>query len=771
MDINEEERAIDAKYEELIQACRQRRPLSEKEDEDIYRAFTLARDSHNGVRRKSGEPYIFHPLSVALIAVKEVGLGPIAVISCLLHDVVEDTDITLEQIGAAFGERVARIVDGVTKISALMRMTNGSLEAAAKGEVDSLQAENYRKILLAMCDDVYVIFVKLCDRLHNMRTLGSMKMTKRLAISSETQYLYIPLAHRLGLYNIKTELEELVMKYTNPVEYEEIERKIESAKEMELRLQVCFVAAVQKMLDAEGYKYTLKARVKSVYSCYKKMQNKGVLFDEIYDLFAMRIILDVPVEKEKEECFRVYASLSKLFPPNPSRFRDWITHPKNNGYESLHTTLMSPIGRWVEVQIRSRRMDEVAEKGMAAHFLYKENHPDETVEGNPVEEWLQEIRATLENNDKSAVNLVEEFKETLYTREIFIFTPKGEVVKLPAHSTVLDFAYAIHSHLGNTCMGAKVNSQVKPISQVLHSGDQVQIITSRATQPTEEWLNIVVTSKAKEYVRDNLRQQRREHMDSGQRKFSEILAKLHRSNNASTQGQCLRYFNLRSTIDLFYQVDTGVIGERELAQCFGLAKRTPSLLFLEPYRQFFDQNEKKEEPVDNALHEEAAAEDNKDAGEQQEEEGSDAALPFLLDEGYSHIETRLATCCKPVQGDDVIGLMEDDKIEVHRSNCPKAMHEMSIHKERIVRTRWRAGEKMSFLTGIAITAIDKQGMLQDITRIISQEMNLNIRAITIEASEGVAHGIIMLYVNNLGHCDNLIARLREIEGIEIVKRI
>ncbi len=773
MDIKEEERAIEAKYKELIEACRQRSPLNEKDEEDIYRAFTLARNSHSGVRRKSGEPYIFHPLSVALIAVREIGLGPIAVISCLLHDVVEDTDISLEQISAAFGERVARIVDGVTKISALMRMTNGGAEAVAKGEFDSLQAENYRKILLAMCDDVYVIFVKLCDRLHNMRTLSSMKMTKRLAISSETQYLYIPLAHRLGLYNIKTELEELVMRYTNPIEYEEIERKIENAKEVESRLQVCFVSAVRRMLDAEGYKYTLKARVKSVYSCYKKMQNKRVLFDEIFDLFAMRIILDVPVEREKEECFRVYASLSKLFPPNPSRFRDWITPPKNHGSESLHTTLMSPIGRWVEVQIRSRRMDEVAEKGMAAHFLYKENHPDEVIEGNPVEEWLQEIRATLENNEKSAVNLVEEFKETLYTREIFVFTPKGEVIKLPAHATVLDFAYAIHSHLGNTCMGAKVNSQVKPISQVLHSGDQVQIITSRTAQPTEEWLKIVVTSKAREYVRDNLRQQRREHMDSGQRKFTEILIKLHRTNNASTRGQCLRYFNLRSTIDLFYQVDTGIIGELELAQCFGLAKRAPSLLFLEPYRQFFDQNDKKEELNENLSQEEAAKETAADEtpDNRQGEEISDAALSFLLDEDYNHIETRPASCCKPVQGDDVVGLMEDDKIVVHRSNCPTAMHEMSIHKERIVRARWRMGEKMSFLTGIAITAIDRRGMLQDITRIISQEMNLNIRAITIEASEGVAHGIIMLYVNNLGHCDNLITRLREIEGIEIVKRI
>jgi GTP pyrophosphokinase len=796
IDIKEEEKAIDAKYEELMAACRQRGHLSEQEEEDIFRAFSIARNAHNGVRRKSGEPYIFHPLNVALIAVREVGLGPIAVISALLHDVVEDTDITLEQIDAAFGDRVAKIVDGVTKITAAARITEKIAENNHdKKEDDSLQAENYRKILLAMSSDVYVIFIKLCDRLHNMRTLASMKETKRLAISSETQYLYIPLAHRLGLYNIKTELEELVMKFTNPVEYEEIEKKIEKATLLVPQLKECFTAPITHVLDEEGYKYILKSRVKSVYSCYKKMQNKGVDFDEIYDLFAMRIILDVPMDKEKEECFRVYATVSKLFQPNPSRFRDWITTPKNNGYESLHTTVMSPIGRWVEVQIRSQRMDEVAEKGMAAHFLYKEAHPDEKIEGNPVEEWLQTIRTTLENSEKSALDLVEEFKETLYTREIFVFTPTGETIKLPAHSTVLDFAYAIHSHLGNTCMGAKVNAQVKPINQVLRSGDQVQIIMSRSTQPTEEWLKIAVTSRAKEYIKDNLREQKRGHVPSGQRKFAEILMKLRRTNNASTRGQCLRYFSLRSNLDLFYKVDVGEIGETELAQCFGLAKKAPNLLFLEPYRHLFDKDIKKDKKEEKEPSGESAAlmeqailakldakvssrndkviEQKFSADIEGDATGEKGAkpLPFLLEKEFDHIEAHPASCCKPVQGDDVVGLLEGDNIVVHRSNCPIAMHEMSIHKDRIVRTRWRLGEKVSFLAGIAITAIDKKGILQEITRVISEEMNLNMRAITIESSEGVAHGIIMLYVHNLANCDSLIQRLSSIEGIENVQRI
>lgn len=770
-----EEQAVDAKYAELIAACRQRGGLDKEDEENIFRAFSIARNAHSGVRRKSGELYIFHPLSVALIAVQEVGLGPIAVVSALLHDVVEDTDITLEQIEAAFGERVAKIVDGVTKITAATHIT----ETVAEGNQEniSLQAENYRKILLAMCNDVYVIFIKLCDRLHNMRTLASMKETKRLAISSETQYLYIPLAHRLGLYNIKTELEELVMKFTNPVEYEEISKKIAQAAVLAPQLKECFTQPIRQTLDEEGYQYLIKTRVKSVYSCYKKMQNKGVDFNEIYDLFAMRIILDVPADKEKEECFRVYASVSKLFQPNPNRFRDWITSPKNNGYESLHTTVMSPIGRWVEVQIRSRRMDEVAEKGMAAHFLYKEAHPDEKIEGNPVEEWLQNIRASLENSEKSAQDLVEEFKETLYTREIFIFTPKGETIKLPAHATVLDFAYAIHSQLGNTCMGAKVNSQVKPIGQMLHSGDQVQVITSRTTQPSEDWLEIATTTRAKEYIKDKLRELKRKHLPEGQRKFAAILAKLHRTDNASTRGQCLRYFSVRSSLDLYYKVDIGEIGEKELSQCFGLTKRAPDLLFLAPYRHLFEGEEIKDRGGEVSAGAACLTQTKDDDGgpeiEQQisAEDKRSAPVPFLIEKEYDHVEAHPASCCKPVQGDDVVGLLEHGTIVVHRSSCPVAMHEMGIHKERIVRTRWRTGEKVTFLTGIAITAIDRKGMLQDITRVISEEMNLNMRAITIESSEGVAHGILMVYVHDLANCDNLMARLSGIEGVENVQRI
>ena len=419
---------MQAKYLELIAACRALKPLTSDEEQGILRAYTMAREAHAGTRRKSGEPYIFHPLAVALIAVKEVGLGPTAVMAALLHDVVEDTDITLDELRMVFGDRVAKIVDGVTKIDDIMLMQ----------QTESKQAENYRKILLSMCNDAYVIFLKLCDRLHNMRTLGSMKDTKKLIIASETSYLYIPLAHRLGLYSIKTELEELVMRYTNPEKYAEIEAKIAATAGTSEQLEECLVQPVRQMLDEAGFQYTLKTRTKSVYSCYKKMENKHIDFDEIFDLYAMRIILkDVPREHEREECFRVFALISGKFTTNPNRFRDWISYPKNNGYESLQTTVMTPINRWVEIQIRTERMDVIAEKGMAAHFLYKEAHPEEQIENNPVEEWLQQIRTSLEQSDKSALDLVEEFKESLYTKEIYLFTPHGKTITLPSHSTVL----------------------------------------------------------------------------------------------------------------------------------------------------------------------------------------------------------------------------------------------------------------------------------------------------------------------------------------------
>ena len=737
-----EEQEIQAKYEELLAACRKNSPLTQKQEDEIFRAFSLAKKAHSGTRRKSGEPYIFHPLAVALIAVQEVGLGPIAVVCALLHDVVEDTDITLDQIRTIFGDRVAAIVDGVTKIEDVLFMPTA----------ESKQAENYRKILLSMCNDAYVIFLKLCDRLHNMRTLGSMKDTKKLAISSETQYLYIPLAHRLGLYSIKTELEELVMKYTNPDKYNEIAALINKTAGTEERLKACFTNRVTRMLDANGYKFTIKTRLKSVYSCWKKMERKGVKFDEIYDLYAMRIILDVPLEAEKSECFKVYSLISSAFPPDPTRFRDWITTPKTNGYESLQTTVMTPIGQWVEVQIRTERMDVIAEKGMAAHFLYKEAHPEENIENSPVEVWLQQIRSTLENTEKSALDLVEEFKETLYIKEIYLFTPKGDMIKLPAHSTVLDFAFYIHTNLGLHCMGAKVNGKVEPIGHALRAGEQVQILTSRKTHPTEEWLGMVKTSRAREAIKDYLRSQRRGYREEGKIRLQEILSKLNLPYSSATIGQIKRFLGLKSDIDLFFQLAMGITSHNDIAQCFGKGfNPNHNTYFMGEYTSLFDKDS-------TAINLKTSS------------TGSDQRS-FLLDEEYERYATEPAPCCKPVQGDNVVGIVTEGKIMVHRTNCKVAMDEMANHENRIVRARWRPGEHVALLSGIAFTAIDRKGLLQEITGVVTGEMDLNMRAITLEAVEGIVRGIIMLYVLNLDNLNHLLENLERIEGIEEVRRI
>lgn len=748
IDEAKEELAIQAKYEELIAACKEVFSLTSETEAEILRAFTLAKKSHKGIRRKSGEPYIFHPLAVALIAVKEVGLGPIAVVCALLHDVVEDTDVTLDEIRTIFGDRVATIVDGVTKIEDVISLNS-----------DSKQAENYRKILLSMCGDAYVIFLKLCDRLHNMRTLDSMRDTKKLAISSETSYLYIPLAHRLGLYSIKTELEDLVMKYTNPEKYEEVSALINATAGTEERLKECFTKRVEEILDSHGYRYTLKTRVKSVYSCWKKMERKKVQFDEIFDLYAMRIILDEPPEVEKQECYKVYSLLVSEYQYNPSRTRDWISNPKPNGYESLQVTIMSPIGQWVEVQIRSTRMDNIAEKGMAAHFLYKEAHPEENIKDNPVEEWLQQIRSTLENTEKSAIDLVQEFRETLYTNEITIFTPKGEIVKLPAHSTVLDFAFAIHTDLGLHCIGAKVNAKVESIGYQLHAGDQVQVLTGRNAHPEDNWTDIVRTQRAKETIKDALRMQRKEFREQGEQRLADIFKQHHIRYNQANLGQLKSYFDIPSDTDLFYKVATDAIDEKNIVECFEKSQLPPAkrhnLYFLGPYRNLFDWDENHIQPT----------------GTYSDSEDGTDHLNVLLDENNESYETLPAPCCNPVQGDHVVGIVTDGKIMVHRTNCKIAIKEMATHENRIVGARWRPGEKVALLTGITFTAIDRRGLLQEITRIVSEEMNLNMRAITIEAIEKIVHGIIMLYVLNLDNLNQLMERIRNLEGVEQVNRI
>lgn len=746
IDEEKEELAIQAKYEELIVACRKVFTLSPDTEKDIFRAFTLANKSHRGIRRKSGEPYIFHPLAVALIAVQEVGLGPIAVICALLHDVVEDTDVTLEEIRTLFGDRVATIVDGVTKIEDFMLLQPS----------ESKQAENYRKILLSMCNDAYVIFLKLCDRLHNMRTLDAMRDTKQLAISAETQYLYIPLAHRLGLYSIKTELEDLVMKYTNPEKYNEISNLLGMTSETADRLKRSFTPDIERILKANKFKYTIKTRVKSVYSCWKKMERKGVTIDQIYDLYAMRIIIEASPEQEDELCFKAYNLIAKKYTPKPDRVRDWITNPKSNGYKSIQITVMTPEKCWVEIQIRSTRMDDIAEKGMAAHFLYKEAHPEEDIESNPVEEWLQQLRTTLENTEKSALDLVKEFTETLYTNEIFLFTPKGEKITLPAHSSVLDFAFAIHSKLGLHCIGAKVNGRVEPYNYKLRAGDQVQVLTSQKTEPSEEWLDYVQTQRAKDAIRDSLREQHKQFREEGQQRLIEMLKEHHINLSVSLLGQLRSFFKLTTDTDLYFQVAKEIISEEDLLEALGrkrYSKTQHNLYFLGPYKNLFDWDFN---VVDSSTN------DTEESGEQRS---------ILLDKEYEHYEIVPAPCCNPVQDDNVVGIVDNGKIMVHRTNCKNAMDEMAVHENRIVRARWRKGEKIALLSGIAFSALDRQGLLQKITHIISEEMSLNMRAITLEAIEGVVHGVIMLYVLNLDNLNQLIEKLSQLEEVEQVRRI
>ncbi len=733
IDKKREEIEIWQRFENLLHACNQIKVLSPEETESIQKAFALANKAHAGTRRKSGEPYIFHPLAVALIAVNEIGLGPTAVICALLHDVVEDTDTSIDEIRMIFGDRVAIIIDGLTKINDM-----GALQPNT-----SKQAETYRKILLSMCDDVYVIFLKLCDRLHNMRTLDAMNETKKLTISSETQYLYIPLAHRLGLYNIKTELEELVMKYTNPEKFNEVSQLVKATLGKEEELVQCLTNPIKQMLNDNGYKYTLKSRVKSIYSCWKKMEQKGVAFEEIFDLYAMRIILDVPLEHEKEECFKVYGLITSKFPPNPERFRDWINAPKNNGYESLHTTVMTPIGQWAEIQIRTERMDSVAEKGMAAHFIYKEAHPEEVQTENPVETWLQQIRSTLETTDKSAIDLVESFRETLYTKEIYLFTPKGDTIILPSYATVLDFAFAIHTDLGLHCMGAKVNGRVVSNSYKLQSGQKVQLITSKKTIPTEEWLEYAHTSSARESLKDYLRAQRKPYVDTGKNKLDSLFKKCSVRNGPEEVAKLKKYCKISSDTYFYYLLAINRIGEKDILACFNKNKPSPQFMFLNPFKSLFGIKEGKNENN----------------------------LEHLLPLDQQNLPTVAATCCNPIPGDSVIGIIEDSKVMVHRTNCNHAINTMANHENKIIQAKWQPNKQVELLTGLTITTMDRVGILQEITNLISEEFRINMRAFTFESIDGIGRGMVMLYINSVEKLNTLIERLKSIDGIKDVRRI
>ncbi len=707
----------------------------------IRKAFTVAMNAHAGVRRKTGEPYIYHPLEVATIAAEDLGLGATAVVCAFLHDVVEDTEYTLEDIEHIFDKKVAQIVDGLTKIEGVFDYAN-----------NSIQSENFKKLLTAMGNDMRVILIKLCDRLHNMRTLESMPENKQLKIASETQQLYVPLAHRLGLYKIKSELEDLATKYINPKAYNDIASRLKDTEEQRNEFITEFAKPIKQKLTERGFKFTLSGRVKSITSIIGKIENKGVKFEDIYDIFAIRIILDVPQSVEKEACFAVYSIISSMYNQKLNRFRDWLTNPKSNGYEALHCTVMSEQGQWVEVQIRSQRMDEVAEKGLAAHYKYKEVKEGELDEN--LDNWLSQIRELLDNDTSTAVDFVNDFKLDVVTDRIIVFTPKGKSVNLPVGASVLDFAYNVHTELGNHCMGAKVNYKVVPIEHILHPSDQVEIITSKIIHPKEEWLKLVKTSKASSEIKKYIREYRTGYMSAGQTKLRELFLSLGIEYSENNIDKLRQYCKQSNLTDFFFLVYNDTIGEQKVRQCFAKPEKNSTWLLLRnPFTQRKKQKSKK------TLKEEIT------------EQVKNNPEMVLMKKDAEKLPYKTASCCNPIPGDDIVGLIRDNCIEVHRTNCKHAIDEMSKYGNRIIKAKWRENEKITFLAGIKLVGIDRKGLLQEITSVISEVWNINIRGLVMESSEGIFEGSLMVYISDAENLNKLIDNIKAIDGIEKVVRI
>ena len=707
----------------------------------IRKAFTVAMNARAGVSRKTGAPYIYHPLEVATIAAEDLGLGATAVVCAFLHDVVEDTEYTLEDIEHIFDKKVAQIVDGLTKIEGVFDYAN-----------NSIQSENFKKLLTAMGNDMRVILIKLCDRLHNMRTLESMPENKQLKIASETQQLYVPLAHRLGLYKIKSELEDLATKYIKPKAYNDIASRLKDTEEQRNEFITEFAKPIKQKLTERGFKFTLSGRVKSITSIIGKIENKGVKFEDIYDIFAIRIILDVPQSVEKEACFAVYSIISSMYNQKLNRFRDWLTNPKSNGYEALHCTVMSEQGQWVEVQIRSQRMDEVAEKGLAAHYKYKEVKEGELDEN--LDNWLSQIRELLDNDTSTAVDFVNDFKLDVVTDRIIVFTPKGKSVNLPVGASVLDFAYNVHTELGNHCMGAKVNYKVVPIEHILHPSDQVEIITSKIIHPKEEWLKLVKTSKASSEIKKYIREYRTGYMSAGQTKLRELFLSLGIEYSENNIDKLRQYCKQSNLTDFFFLVYNDTIGEQKVRQCFAKPEKNSTWLLLRnPFTP------RKKQKSEKTLKEEIT------------EQVKNNPEMVLMKKDAEKLPYKTASCCNPIPGDDIVGLIRDNCIEVHRTNCKHAIDEMSKYGNRIIKAKWRENEKITFLAGIKLVGIDRKGLLQEITSVISEVWNINIRGLVMESSEGIFEGSLMVYISDAENLNKLIDNIKAIDGIEKVVRI
>lgn len=729
IDLEEEKREILRRYRALLRVCHRSKGRADRLR--IRKAFEVTLDAHKDMRRKSGEPYIYHPLAVAKIAAEELGLDTLSIVCALLHDTVEDTYITLDDIENLFGKKERIIIDGLTKISGVFDQ-----------QTTSQQAENFRKMLLTLSDDVRVILIKLADRLHNMRTLDHMSRDKQLKIANETMFMYSPLAHRLGLYHIKTELEDLALKYKEPEEYEDIVTRLQKTQAVRTRFINQFTLPIRRSLDQQGFRYTIKSRTKSVYSIWNKIHKKGVAFEEIYDVFAIRIILDSLPDTEKADCWRVYSVVTDYYQPSPERLRDWISIPKSSGYESLHTTVMSPSGKWVEVQIRSERMDDMAERGYAAHWRYKD--APESPESK-LDAWLGQIREVLESPSENAIEFIDNFKLSLFSEEIYVFTPNGDLKTLPIGATALDFAFHIHSRVGYHCIGAKVNYKLVPLSHKLRSGDQVEILTSKKQRPKEDWLNIAITPSARQKIKNALREEVKQIAEEGKEMLRRRFAALKADWLSINLDEMVRHYETETTLELYYRIAKGTIDLKKLKG-----------FQIEGGKLRFERKAQDEKATETKLVTAAP--------------GKGEAL--LIGDEKQKVDYTIASCCNPIPGDEVFGFITvNEGIKIHRTNCPNAQELMSKYAYRVIKARWSSKELVQFEVKLKFSGIDDVGLVQKITNIISTDMLVNMKAISFEANDGIFDGQVRVLVHDTNHLNTLIESLKSVEGVLTVDRI
>ena len=733
IDIEKENKAIAKEYKELLRISYQ--TLTPDDKKLIRKAFDVAVDAHQDQRRKSGEAYIFHPIAVAKIVASEIGLGATGIAAALMHDVVEDTEITIQEIEKMFNPKVAQLVEGLTKISQVQKDLNVSM-----------QAENFRKMLLTLNDDVRVILIKLADRLHNMQTMDSMQEAKQIKIASETLYIYAPLAHRLGLYNIKSKLEDLGLKYTEPKVYNDIVSKIKETKEEQDAYINDITAVLKKSLDEEGIDYIIKGRPKSIYSIRRKMLAQNVSFEEVYDKFALRIVYNSTQHDEKFVAWKIYSIVTDHYRPSPSRLRDWISSPKSTGYEALHITVMGPKGRWVEIQVRSERMDEIAEKGYAAHYKYKQGATEES----GLDVWLNLLKEALENSETNAVDFVEDFKMNLYAKEIFVFTPKGEIKSLPKGATSLDFAFSIHSEIGIRTRGTRVNGKLVPLNTELKSGDQIEIITSQNQKPTAHWLDYVTTSRAKNKIRNVLNENTKKIAEEGKELLRRKLKHLKITVNEQVINELVNFFRLKTSLDLFYRMGIGTIENQQLKDY--AAQKSNTLM------NFFKSKMKRSpNTADEDIHREVIS-SNYDM------------LVFGIDQ--DKLDYKLSNCCNPIPGDEVFGFVTiNEGIKVHKKDCPNAISLQSNYAYRIIMARWIDSSQQEFKAILNIRGMDSMGLTNELTKVISNNMHVNIQSISLSGDAGIFNGQVTVIVQNNIILKKLIENIKKIDGIDKVTRV